>query len=215
MDDDRYSQFRCPKGEIGNSVLVEMNEHHRPLTEWALSNLPDMEPMTILDIGCGGGMMISLLGERYCDSAIVGIDISEDSVEYARHVNSDLIAEGRCDIRRCSVDDMPFADGIVDLAVSCESYFFWPDLIDAAEEISRVVKDGGYAVIISESYPHPDFDERNGENSRLTGMRLVSNDYMEALLGTFGFSVTALTYPENNWIMFIAKKDLSSAVFFS
>lgn len=213
-DDSKYDQYRNPIGDEGRKVIAEMNEHHRPLTEWALSNLPKMHPKTILDIGCGGGMMISLLGKKFPKAAIVGIDISEESLKYSEKTNEDLIAEGRCCIRKESVESIPFEDGNIDLAISCESYFFWPDLVSAAEEISRVTGIDGYAVIISESYPHPDFKERNDRYCELSRMNLVSNDYMEALLGSFGFEVTVITKEENNWVEFIAKKVKPSSVFF-
>lgn len=215
MPDERSDQFRNPHGECGERLLTEMNIGHRELTEWALGNIKDIGPRTILDIGCGGGMMVSLLGEKYPDSAIVGIDISESSIAFAENVNKALIEDGRCAFRKCSVDDIPFDDENIDLAISCESYFFWPDLVHAIEEISRVVSYEGTLVIISEQYPHPDFNAINDKHCREFGMKLVSNDYMKALLETFGFEVSVITVEEKNWVEFIGKKvNSSSSVFF-
>ena len=202
MDD----RFRNPQGEIGLETLKEMNEHHRPLSEWALSNLPEITPDSILDIGCGGGMMISLLAEKYDGALVAGIDISETAVQCARHMNHKLIDEGRCRIDVASVMDIPCDEFSFDLVVSCESYFFWPDLIKGMEEACRVVSFGGYIAIISEAYPHPDFDSINRENSEKYGMRLRTNDYMKALIGSFGFDVDVITVEERNWVMFVGKK---------
>ena len=183
-----------------------MNEHHRPLSEWALSKLPDISPEAILDIGCGGGMMISLLAAKYPDAAVAGIDISDTAVDYARIHNSRLIDEGRCSIIRSSVSDIPYRDYTFDLVVSCESYFFWPDLISDMEEACRVVGPGGHIAIISEAYPHPDFYRINEEHERLYGMKLRSNAYMEALIGSFGFDVKTFTVERNNWVMFLGER---------
>ena len=207
MDD----RFRKPEGEIGMATLREMNEHHRPLSEWALSNLPDITPDSILDIGCGGGMMISLLHKKYDEALIAGIDISDTAVRFARETNRKLIDEGKCKIDVASVEDIPSDEFSFDLVISCESYFFWPDLIKGMEEACRVVAFGGHIVIVSEAYPHPDFDAVNKEHSEMYGMRLRSNDYMKALIGSFGFDVDVITVEKNNWVMFVGKKTALSS----
>ena len=198
--------YRNPQGERGLETLKEMNEYHRPLSEWALSNLPEMTPDTILDIGCGGGMMISLLAEKYKEALIAGIDISDTAVECARHLNSEIIEKKRCRIDNASVSRIPYDDCSFDLVVSCESYFFWPDIIQCMEEACRVVSFGGRILIISEAYPHPDFEEINREHSEKYGMRLRTNDYMKALIGSFGFDVQVTTVEEKNWVIFLGKK---------
>ena len=200
------SRYSNPQGEEGVRTLEEMNDHHRPLTEWALSFLPDVTVDSILDVGCGGGMMISILAEKYPKSMIVGMDISETSVKYAREYNRGLVDSKRCRIEKASVSEIPCEDGSFDLAVSCESYFFWPDLVRDMEEVSRVISLGGYIAIISEAYPHPDFEEINREHSEKYGMRLRTNAYMEALIGSLGFDVRAVTVEEKNWVIFVGKK---------
>lgn len=205
--------FSNPQGDEGLERLKGMNEHHRPLSEWALCQLPEMKPESIIDIGCGGGMMISLLAEKFPKAKIAGIDISDTSVGYAREYNKELISSGRCRIDNASVSKIPYDDGSFDLAVSCESYFFWPDLVRDVEEVSRVISLGGYMAIISEAYPHPDFEEINREHSEKYGMRLRSNAYMAALIGSMGFDVKTITVEENNWVIFLGKKVSVSSSF--
>ncbi len=57
-----YFRYGEPKGAEGREALESMNKNHRRLSEWGLSTLPLIEPGTILDIGCGGGMQLSMLG---------------------------------------------------------------------------------------------------------------------------------------------------------
>ena len=205
------TRFGNPQGDVGIEALREMNEHHRPLSEWALSNLPDMTPDSILDIGCGGGMMISLLHDKFNEALIAGIDISETAVEFARKINKGIVDEGKCRIDVASVSDIPYDEFSFDLVVSCESYFFWPDIISSMEEACRVVAFGGRILIVSEAYPHPDFDAINKEHSEKYGMRLRTNDYMKALIGSFGFEVDVITVEEKNWVMFVGKKTALSS----
>lgn len=198
--------YGYPTGKRGRETLDHMNEHHRPLTEWALSQFPRISPDSILDIGCGGGMMISLLAEKFPESRICGVDISEDAVEFTSEKNKDLIASGRCRIEKASVESIPCGGGEFDLVVSCESYFFWPDLVGSIEEICRVTSLGGYIAIISEAYPHPDFDAINEKNSKRYGMKLRSNEFLKALIGSFGYEVEIRTVEEKNWVMLFGRK---------
>ena len=198
--------FSNPQGDEGIAILEQMNDHHRPLSEWALSLLPEMSPDTILDIGCGGGMMISLLADKFPKALIAGIDISDTAVQYAREYNKGLIGSKRCRIDQASVESIPYDDCSFDLVVSCESYFFWPDLVKGIEEACRVITVGGRIAIIAEAYPHPKFDDINKEHSERYGMRLRSNEYMKALIGSFGFTVDVFTVEEKNWVIFLGKK---------
>ena len=155
--------------------------------------------------------MISLLAEKYPDASIAGIDISETSVDYAREYNRGLIDSGRCRIDKASVSRIPYRDRSFDLIVSCESYFFWPDLVRDMEEVCRVLAPGGYLAIISEAYPHPDFEAINKEHSERYGMKLRSNGYMEGLIGSFGLEVRTVTVEEKNWVTFLGRKVSSSS----
>jgi len=207
MHTDRgHTLFKKPVGDEGRSLLEEMNRHHRKLSEWALSKLPMKECKRILDIGCGGGMLISLLNERFADAEIYGIDISEESVDMAKKVNSAIVKEGRCRITLDPVSDIPFKNEYFDLVTAFETYFFWPDLRNDLKEATSKVKKGGYIVIVSETYPHPRFKERNDEAVRLYGLNLIDNDMMAEMLKGFGMNVTVNVDEDKNWVAFVGKK---------
>ena len=201
-----YDQFRRPSGEEGRLLLEDMNVHHRELSEWALAALPLRKCRTILDIGCGGGMLISLLAKRFVSADICGVDISEESVAVTEKVNEDLAKAGRLHVSVNSVSDLPFADGSFDLVTAFETYFFWPDQKNDLRKAAAKVRPGGYIVIVSETYPHPDFKERNDEFIRLYGLKLLSNDDMKALLEGYGMNVTVNEAEEKNWVAFVGKK---------
>ena len=203
-------QFRRPVGSEGRSLLEDMNEHHRPLTDWALSLIPIGKCRKILDIGCGGGMLISLLAKRFGDAAVYGIDFSEESVALSRMTNEDIIREGRCHITLDSVSDLPFAAGTFDLVTAFETYFFWPDTENDIRKASSMVACVGYIAIVSETYPHPDFSERNEEIVRTYNLTLMENDKIKDILSSEGFDVVVNEAAEKNWVAFIGKKVISS-----
>jgi len=205
------SQFRKPDGSEGRSALEDMNEHHRPLTEWALSHIPSFECDKILDIGCGGGMLISLLSERFPNAEIYGVDISEESVELTKRTNASLVREGRCHVSLDPVSDLPFGEGTFDLVTAFETYFFWPDLNNDIRKAAATVAENGYFVIVSETYPHPLFKERNDKIIEDYGLNLLKNHQMKELMESCGLAVDVFEIEEKNWVAFIGKRVISSS----
>jgi len=200
------SQFRKPVGKKGRLLLNDMNQHHRGLTEWALSKIPRTECKRILDIGCGGGMLISLLAQLYPKAVIHGVDISKESVAMTKKVNEGIIKEGRCHVSLGSVSDLPFDKGTFDLVTAFETYFFWPDLDNDIRKAASMVGAGGCIVIVSETYPHADFKERNDDIIRQYGLKLLENDAMASVLESCGLRVTINEVEEKNWVAFVGKR---------
>lgn len=204
------SQYGKPSGSAGNEIIASMNEHHRELSKWALSKIEGDEPVNILDIGCGGGMQISLMADMFPDAKMTGLDHSPDAVLSASKLNSGIISSGRCGILEGSAERLPFGDGVFDLVTAFETYFFWPDLESSIAEACRVVAPGGRIMIVSETYPSLRFWLRNSRNRKLYGMNVVSNRRMRVMLEAEGMSVVTETRKQNNWVCFIGRKGLSS-----
>ena len=203
-------QFRNPTGEEGRLVLEDMNEHHRSLTEWALSEMPDIRCRKILDIGCGGGMLISILAKMFPEAEIYGVDVSEESVAMTERTNRGIISRGRCHISLDSVSDLPFAAGMFDLVTAFETYFFWPDLENDMRKAASLVAENGCMVVVSETYPHPKFRERNDTIVKDYGLNLLENDAMMELMTSCGLTVKVSEIVEKNWVVFVGKRVISS-----
>lgn len=207
----RITQYGKPEGEEGREVIRSMNRHHRKLSEWALSHITDGEPSRILDIGCGGGMQMSLMADMFPKAYITGLDHSPESVTAASETNSDLMAYGRCGVMEGSVERLPFGDGQFNLVTAFETYFFWPNLEDSIAEACRTVAPGGTILIVSESYPNLFFRRINERNRRLYGVNVVENHQMKAMLEAAGMSVETKTKKLRNWVCFIGRKAVISS----
>lgn len=84
----------------------------------ARSSSPDAK---IRDCGCGGGANIRRLLKKYPQSIVKGVDYSAVSVEKARRLNRDAIADERCAVWQGSVAKMIFAASWFDAVTAFET----------------------------------------------------------------------------------------------
>lgn len=102
---------------------------------------------TVLDVGSGPGNLAVRLAELAPQLVVVGIDISPDMVERARHRASMAGVSDRVRFEVGDVAQLPHVDGYFDLVASTFSLHHWPDPERGLAEIYRVVKPGGHACI--------------------------------------------------------------------
>lgn len=199
-------QYRNPEGEDGRTVLLGMNDHHEPIWEWCLSHMPPAAEGTVLDIGCGGGGLLSRLALRYPYAMFHGVDISQESLDMTASVNRALVDAGGLSLHRCSVDSMPFAEGAIDLVTAVETYFFWPDLDAALLEIHRVMSPGGMLFIGSEMQLRDDNADAMATASRLYGTRLVRDTDMVAAMRAAGFEAEAIANEGTDMVVYVGRR---------
>ena len=171
---DNWSQYRCPTGVSGRKVAANMNKGHWDLTTWGLKHVSINSDSVILDVGCGGGKTISRLARRAVQGKVYGIDHSADMVDYSRQVNKKLIAANRVEIMQGSVEKTGFNDEFFDFVTAIETYYFWPNLAEAFEEIKRILKKEGCLLIISEMIKDGVYEVENAEIIAKTQVHLVA-----------------------------------------
>lgn len=154
------NQFRQPSGWSGRLNLRDMNRRHSKLTDWGLKHISIESHHTILDVGCGGGRTVHKLAAIAREGKVYGVDHSEASIAVSRKRNRQAIKIGRVEILPASVSQLPFSDGMFDLATAVETHFYWPDLTSDMREVLRVLKPGGSLIIIAEAYKGGKYDQR-------------------------------------------------------
>lgn len=96
---------------------------------------------SILDIGCGRGLLLKKLHERAPDLALTGIDISEKLCEISKkNVPTATIIRG-------DAEALPFPDESFDFIFMTEVLEHMLDYDKAVSELCRVLKLGGSCVI--------------------------------------------------------------------
>ncbi|WP_343067883.1 methyltransferase domain-containing protein [Sulfitobacter aestuariivivens] len=100
---------------------------------------------TILDLGCGNGLLtLDLARAVGPQGRVIGVDPSADMLNVARKrlEGFDNIA-----LEEGLADALPLADAQIDRAVSVQVFEYIDDRIGALTEIRRVLKPGGVAVV--------------------------------------------------------------------
>jgi ubiquinone/menaquinone biosynthesis C-methylase UbiE len=126
-------------GRIGGLILARFN---RDFAEEIVTLLDVRAAERVLEVGFGPGVAIELLASAASMGKVAGIDPSKEMVEQASARNAAAIRSG-VDLRRSSVERMPFEDGAFDTALAINSMQVWPDAPAGLREIRRVLTGGG------------------------------------------------------------------------
>ena len=199
------SQTRKPEGALGKMMLNGMNSGHAQMADWGLSHLPVIHPDEITDLGCGGGRNAGELMKRYPEARVTAVDYSDLSVEKARKYNQDMIAAGRCTVRRGDVSALDLPSEQYGLATAFETVYFWPGLEKCFSQVFRILKPGGWFLICNES----DGTDPTGRKFEkiIDGMKTYTGEEIEKALKAAGFSETrTVHYASKPWITVLARK---------
>lgn len=140
-------EVELPKGSEEYHIFYEANEMQKKWKRDIAFLLQDitkeLQVKDILDVGCGSSPNINFMeGETR-----TGIDIREEALSFMREHSRATFVKG-------SVLDIPMADESYDF-VSCIEvieHLFEDDVLIALQELSRVVKPGGYLVLATPNY---------------------------------------------------------------
>lgn len=145
-------------------TLRNINAPYRPLESWLYDrciapavadfskNVLNQKLQTIparasvLDIGCGGGHLISLLADLRSDVNVTGLDLSFEQVSRAEARIRKF--DDRCKVLQGSALDLPFPDNSFDVVASVASIKHWPDKIQGLRECLRVTRPGGHIWVV-------------------------------------------------------------------
>jgi len=104
----------------------------------------------IADIGCGSGEITARLAARYPDASIVGVDILEGSVAYARRKYASLAP--RVQFQQGDAFELALPAAHFDLVVCRHMTQAIPEPERVLAELQRICKPGGWVHVLSEDY---------------------------------------------------------------
>ena len=198
-----FFQNTCkPEGFGGKLMVASMNRGHAPMAKWGMSHLTVEKDQSVLDVGCGGGANVRTLLELA--DQVTGVDYSEVSVDKSRKVNRKAIDAGRCQILRADAMELPFPEGVFDVATAFETVYFWPDLLICFRNIHRVLKSGGKFLICNEA--DGEHDKDNKWTEIIEGMTIYTGGQLREILQQAGFREIQIDKNGSGWMSVLAEK---------
>jgi len=121
---------------------AEFMDFLKPMGEKIIDLLNLKATDTVLDLASGTGEPGLTIASKLTQGKVVVTDLSDDMLVIARE-NAQKKGITNIEFRTCDVCELPFEDNTFD-AVSCRlGFMFFPDMLMAAREITRVLKPGG------------------------------------------------------------------------
>jgi ubiquinone/menaquinone biosynthesis C-methylase UbiE len=117
-------------------------EKLRPLVEAILQPIQWKEDFIVLDIACGTGEPGISAAELVKRGKVFGTDLSDKMLSLASE-KALIRGLNNYETRVCSVYELPFPDKFFDVVLCRLGFMFFPDILEAVNEIKRVLKPGG------------------------------------------------------------------------
>lgn len=173
--------------------LLQRYWHTRRFTEVGKLITP---AANVLDIGCADGTFTKVIFEKTKAENIVGIDVLKSSIDY---VKRRFTRNKKMKFRVADAHNLPIQNSEFDAVFCLETLEHVVDPIKVIQEIYRVLKDGGYAVILvpSENWLFhgivwPLWQMVPGKNIwKHTHLHNFSNGFLEELVEKAGFKIEA------------------------
>ncbi len=109
---------------------------------------PDERFPCVVDVGCGWGLALPLLAERFRPDRLIGIDLDSDMIEAARGDGCAL--SDRTELRVGDARQLELADGSVDLLFCHQLLHHLREQSRVLAEFHRVLRPGG-VLLLAES----------------------------------------------------------------
>ena len=198
-----FENTRKPVGLGGRLMVSMMNLGHNALANWGLRFLDLPKDAKVLDVGCGGGANIKKLLKKCPQGIVKGVDYSPVSVEKAKKVNAQAVAEYRCVVWQGSVTKIIFATAWFDYVTAFETVYFWPDMAKSLAEVRRMLKPGGTFLICNECGGDNPKDDKWTE--KIDGMTIYKDTELQALLEQAGFCDVQTHKNQRGWLCITAR----------
>jgi arsenite methyltransferase len=144
VTEDRWADWLRRRRSGGDPDCEErIVEHLAPVRERILDNAELVAGETLLDVGCGNGLIA--FGALARDAGrVVFADVSEPLLEECRETAAGLHLLDRCSFVHAPADDLsPVAEGSVDVVTTRSVLIFVEDKRRAFAEFLRTLRPGG------------------------------------------------------------------------
>lgn len=138
----------------------------------------------VLELGSGGGIDVLLSARRVGPTGFAyGVDMTDEMLELAR-ANATKAGATNVEFRKGTIEDLPFADGSVDVVISNCVVNLSPDKPAVLGEVFRVLADGGrvgISDVVAEDHLSPEQRAERGSYVGCIAGALSRSEYLTGL----------------------------------
>jgi SAM-dependent methyltransferase len=168
-------------------------EDFHTMGRYATAQLVDLAQITsesaVLDAGSGVGGTARYVADRY-GCQVTAVDLTEEYCQTSRWLNRLVGLDDRISVRRADVTELPFADGIFDVAISQHVQMNVADKARLYSEARRVLADGGRLAVWDITIgDHGELDYPLPWADQPARSHLVTPDELRAVVESAGFAV--------------------------
>lgn len=187
------AQLRRPSGLVGKFLVAPiLNRRNTGLNVAVLKSLELEATDRVLEVGFGGGDLMSRIVPLVSAGHVIGVDFSQDMVDICAARFSSAVQSGALELVCASAEKLPLHDGAVDKVCTVNTIYFWNDAAASASELHRVMGTGGRLVI--GFAPRETLDRLPVTEHGFTKYEV---DEVSALLLEAGFDEVSVTVIEN------------------
>lgn len=175
-------QYALPSGWFGRWVIARLlNRSNQFANNLVFETLKVQANERVLEVGFGGGALLSRIVTTFPRNEMMGIELSEEMLESMGHKQ---FRAGYTNLKlsRATVEAMPLDDSSVDCVCTVNTVYFCPNLAVGLGELRHVLRPGGRLLIGIGSEAHM---RRAGYEER--GFSLYTPEAMASALEAAGF----------------------------
>mgnify|MGYP002266731933 CR=1 FL=1 len=148
----------------------------------------------ILEVGFGGGDLLTRMAKEIDEGLITGIDFSSDIIEIGKKRFQALLDTGKLEIHHADAGSLSFDANSFNKVCTVNTIYFWPDVERVLQELLRVLHSKGLIIISLSTREAMD----NIEIITRHGFNKYGAEEVKQLLGSAGFINVRVIFGENN-----------------
>jgi SAM-dependent methyltransferase len=117
---------------------------------WAVRVADPQPGERVLEVGCGHGVLLSLLAARLTAGSVLGLDRSATMTAAAAARNAAAVVAGTVTLQTASLDDADLPDAAFDLVVAVHVGAFWRAPAAEHAVVRRVLAEGGRFLLVDQ-----------------------------------------------------------------
>ncbi|MGK7940778.1 MAG: class I SAM-dependent methyltransferase [Crocosphaera sp.] len=137
----------APNYDLIFTTIFYQSLHKRLLS---YVNLPN--PSSVLDLGCGTGLLLNRLAQKFPDLQGTGVDLSPQMLKEARENNQ---YHPRLIYTQGNAECLPFADNQFDAVFNTISFLHYPNPQQVFKEVNRILRPQGQFYLVDSTLLGP------------------------------------------------------------